>query len=155
LANNDQTFFPKFTKVRAALEAVLINQKDLIATILQKHSSNRRTEIYEKLLESLINRLTTGELISEEWLIEVSGLRGKLVTGGAITQSSRFSDDTKSEAFITMALASAPRCPVCQGYLDPEKSVSYDHIEHVREGGLGETENCQLTHPFCNQSVRL
>lgn len=154
LANNDQTFFGRFTNVRSNLEAVLITHKDLIATILQKHPSKRRAASYEKLFEEIISLLDDGGSPTEEWLIEMSGLRGKLVTGSARSQSSRFSDDTKSEAFITIALASAPRCPICRGYLDPEKSISYDHIKRVREGGVADPDNCQLTHPYCNQSVR-
>jgi hypothetical protein len=154
LANNDNSFFGKFTRVRAALESVLIDQKDLIATILQKHSSNKRTLVYESLLSALIELLHTGETPTEDWLIEQSGLRGKVVSGAARTTSSRFSDDTKSEVFISVALSSAPRCPVCAGYLDPDKSLSYDHIHRRRDGGSAEPDNCQLTHPYCNQSVR-
>lgn len=154
LSNNDPRFFPKFTEVRARLEAELIRHKDLIATILQKHSSRRRTESYESLLGDLIQLLSDGGTPTEEWLIERSGFRGRLLTARARQQASRFSDETRSEVFINVALASAPKCPVCLGYLDTEKSVSYDHIERVREGGLGEPDNCQLTHPYCNQSVR-
>jgi len=35
-----------------------------------------------------------------------------------------------------------------------EKSVSYDHIVRVRDGGPGDLDNLQLTHPYCNQAVR-
>ncbi len=154
LADNDREFFRKFTTVRAALEQVLVGHKDLLATVLQKHVSTKRTMSYHKLLESVVNKLVAGESPTEEWLISESGLRGKLVTGDSRAQTPRFSDETKSEAFITTALASAPRCPVCGGYLDPEKSVSYDHVDRVRDGGLGDVSNCQLVHPFCNTAVR-
>jgi hypothetical protein len=66
----------------------------------------------------------------------------------------RFSEDTKSAAFINTALKSAIRCPVCQGYLDQGKSVSYDHKIEKAAGGVGSVENCQLTHPYCNQAVK-
>lgn len=154
LANNDSSFFAKFTSVRSQLEEVLVQHKDLIATILQKHSSNRRNAAYERLLGSLIDLLCSGGLPSEEWLIEVSELRGKLVSGGAVSQTSRFSDDTKSEVFIKTALTGAPRCNICDGYLDPNKSISYDHVQRVREGGTADPNNCQIVHPYCNQSVK-
>ena len=48
----------------------------------------------------------------------------------------------------------AIKCPICNGYLDPEKSVSYDHVVRRREEGTGDEENCQLTHPYCNQSIK-
>jgi hypothetical protein len=41
-------------------------------------------------------------------------------------------------------------CPICGGLLDVEKSVSYDHIRPIREGGLGVAENGQMVHPYCN-----
>ncbi len=56
--------------------------------------------------------------------------------------------------FAYFVLESAMKCPICNGYLDPEKSVSYDHVIRAREEGGGNHENCQLTHPFCNQSVK-
>ncbi len=152
LANNDSSFFEKFTRIRHRLEEALVTHKDLIATILQKHSSNRRNSAYETLLSKLIDHLLDGESPTEEWLIQVSELKGTLVSGSAISGGTRFSDDTKSQVFIKTALQGAPRCVICNGYLDPEKSLSYDHINRVRDGGTGDTDNCQLVHPYCNQS---
>jgi hypothetical protein len=154
LACNDSSFFAKFTAIRMPLEQVLIAEKELIAAILQKHSSRRRTESYRELLWSLIGRLTAGQTATPEWLIETSGLKGKLVTGGVSASTSAFSDNTKSSVFIASALGAALKCAVCGGYIDMEKSVSYDHVMRVRDGGLDEAENCQLTHPYCNQSIR-
>jgi hypothetical protein len=53
-----------------------------------------------------------------------------------------------------MLLKSALKCPICDGYLDPIRSVSYDHIIRVQDGGIGSSGNCDLTHPYCNQSVK-
>lgn len=154
LSNNDSNFFARFTQVRSSLEDLLIAHKDLIATILQKHSSYKRTEAYETLLDKLICLLPVDEPPTEEWFIESAGLRGKIVSGTAAAQGARFSDDTKSEVFIKAALHGVPRCSICSGFLDPNKSVSYDHIKRVREGGSGDGENCQIVHPYCNQSVK-
>lgn len=46
------------------------------------------------------------------------------------------------------------RCPICKGFLDPNKSVSYDHITPRREGGASGASNCDMTYPFCNQSIK-
>jgi HNH endonuclease len=86
--------------------------------------------------------------------VKIAGLDGKIVVGKSVDVSERFSDDVKSGAFITAALKSSKKCPICCGYLDPEKSISYDHIVRVRDGGNGHVGNCQLTHPYCNQSVK-
>lgn len=154
LSNNDKTFFQKFTTVRSKLEDVLVNHKDLIATILQKHVSPKRVDKYADFLDKLINHLTTNVLPSELDLVKMSGLDGKIVVGSGSDIAKEFSDDVKSGAFINAALSSSIKCPLCNGYLDTEKSVSYDHVVRAREGGLGHSNNCHLTHPYCNQSVK-
>ena len=154
MSNNDKEFFKKFTAVRSKLENILINQKDLIATILQKHLSPKRVTKYAEFLDELIHHLETGATTSEQELVTMAGLDGKVVVGSGSDVSQAFSDDTKSKAFIYMALAASIKCNICSGYLDTEKSVSYDHALRVRDGGDGSSENCSLTHPYCNQSVK-
>jgi hypothetical protein len=154
LQHEYQALVTKFTSVRSKLEEILVTQKDLIATILQKHVSARRVEKYVVLLEGLIDDLSKGKEIAEGRIVELSGLDGKVVLGSAPIETNKFSDDVKSETFIRTALVSAIKCPICNGYLDSEKSVSYDHVQRVREDGQGGTENCQLTHPYCNQSIK-
>lgn len=154
LSNNDKTFFQKFTKVRSQLEGVLVNSKDLIATILQKHVSPKRVERYADFLDALVCHIYENENPSELDIVKMSGLDGKIVVGSDSDVPKEFSDDAKSEVFITAALSSSIKCPICEGYLDTEKSVSYDHIVRAREGGVGNSSNCHLTHPYCNQSVK-
>jgi Protein of unknown function DUF262 len=154
LISNNKEYFQKFTSVRSKVEAVLISNKDLIATILQRALSNKRAERYRTLLESLIDAMHEGKEVSPQFLVDAAGLAGKVVTGGPTVKSDSFTDDTKSQVFIHAALSSALKCSVCSGYLDVTKSVSYDHSQRIREGGLGTAENCELTHPYCNQSVK-
>ncbi|MBH8564682.1 HNH endonuclease [Nostoc sp. CENA67] len=33
-------------------------------------------------------------------------------------------------------------------------SISVDHIKRKVDGGLGTLDNAQLTHPFCNTTVK-
>jgi hypothetical protein len=154
LANNDNNFFKKFTKVRNALETLLIENKDLIAMILQKNISRTRISKYHDLLDELINSLNSGEQVDQEKIISISKLDGKVIAGDFKKTSSAISDEQKSKVFIQTALKQAVLCPICSGYLDIEKSVSYDHIKRVSEGGDGNAENVQLTHPYCNQSIK-
>jgi hypothetical protein len=37
---------------------------------------------------------------------------------------------------------------------DPNKSVSYDHIVRVSEGGSGDQTNVQMVHPYCNTGYK-
>lgn len=154
LSNNDSGFFAKFTKARPELENILIEHKDLIATILQKLLSKKRVERYAILLDKVISALVDNKTVTEADLVSWAGVDGRVVLGTAPVASTRFSDDVKSEAFIAEALKSAVKCPICSGYLDTAKSVSYDHIQRAEDGGNGGAQNLQLTHPYCNQSVK-
>jgi hypothetical protein len=156
MANNDKTFFEKFSSVRSKLEKILIEKKDLIATVLQKTISGKRVNRYADLLDTLVSQLHANPAvtITDEEIVTLAGLTGKIITGAASEAGAKFSEDTKSAVFIKSALQLAMRCPVCDGYLDPEKSISYDHITEKAVGGKGDEKNCQLTHPYCNQAVK-
>lgn len=154
IRNNNKDFFRKFTTVRSRLEKILVVNKDLIATISQKHVSKKRVAAHTAFLEQLIELLANDKKVNEGKLVEISGLEGKIVHGQGTTEGKKFSDDTKSQTFISTALHAAVKCSICGGYLDPNKSVSYDHKVPAREKGRGTAENCQIVHPYCNQSVK-
>jgi hypothetical protein len=154
LANNNDTFFKKFSLARSRIEKILFERKDLIATLIQKNISTRRVATYAALLDQLVQRISNSDTITEQDLVKMCGLEGKILVGTATSSSKDFDDDAKSEVFITQALKGALKCSICDGYLDPEKSISYDHIVRKADGGLGAVENCALSHPYCNQSVK-
>ena len=154
LKNNDKEFFKKFTAVREKLESILVKDKELISMIIQKNSHRVRDIKYKAFLDKLIENSVVNEEMDESGLIILSGLQGKIVAGNLNSKSKKFSDDQKSKIFINAALSSAIRCSICGGYLDATKSVSYDHIIRVREGGVGNYDNGQMTHPYCNQSIK-
>lgn len=154
LAHNDKDFFKTFSEVRSKLEAILIAHKDLMATILQKHISVKRVDRYASLLDQTINVLSKGNNITEVDLVKLAGLDGKIVIGSNEEVPKKFSHDTKSQVFIQTALMSSVKCPICNGYMDTVKSVSYDHVKRAQDGGGASAKNLQLTHPYCNQSVK-
>lgn len=154
IANNDKVFFKKFIAVRERLENLLIQHKDLIATILQKNISKFRVPRYHSLLNDLISELSNEAEIDEQKIIKLSKLEGKIIAGEFSSSSKKVNDEQKSKLFIHVALGQCLKCSICNGYIDTGKSVSYDHIDRVREGGLGHAENVQLTHPYCNQAVK-
>jgi len=154
LANNNSSFFKKFTDVREELEKLLISNKDLIAMILQKNISKYRVGKYHELLAGIISSLSDGNQVDAENIIKISKLEGKVLSGDFTRTTQKVSPEKKSKVFIHVALQNTIKCPICSGYLDTEKSVSYDHIIRVRDGGVGAAENIQLTHPYCNHSVK-
>ena len=154
LSDNNKEFFRTFSEVRSKLETILVDHKDLMATILQKNISSKRVDRYANPLDQMIAALAKGRTVLESDLVILAGLDGKIVTGNSADKPKKFSNDAKSHVFIQTALASAVKCPICHGYMDPAKSVSYDHMHRVQDGGTARLNNLQLTHPYCNQSIK-
>lgn len=154
VVNNNSGFFKKFTSVRGELEKVLIEKKDLLSTIIQRHISGRRANVHASVLAFIVDNLAQSQVPSDTELVSIANLEGKIVVGTPATSASDFSDDVKSKAFISSAISTAQRCNICNGYLDPAKSVSYDHATEKKAGGKGSVENCHLTHPYCNTAYK-
>jgi len=153
LTNNDKQFFVNFTKGREKIEETLIKHKDLIATILQKLGSRSRVEKYKDLLNSIYLAAKDNVIITQENLVSWVGLEGKIIVGQE-KSGAEFSEESKSKIFIYSALKTQIKCPICNGYLDASKSASYDHIVRKQDGGDGNPDNGQITHPYCNQSIK-
>ena len=153
LRTNHTDFFKRFTVARSRVESFLIGNKSLIGILLQNMAKAQRVPKMRDLFVYLVTESEAGRDVKVESLIAHLGLRGRIIDVEQIKTNPKFSDDTKSVIFITKALDAALSCPLCDGKLDPSKSVSYDHRHRVREGGLGEVNNGDLVHPYCN-SIR-
>ena len=79
--------------------------------------------------------------------MEALELTGKVVASEIREVGANFSTATKSAIFLKDSVANA-QCPICNGLILVEKSVSYDHIQPKMSGGMGNVENAQLTHPY-------
>jgi hypothetical protein len=154
VSNNDDSFFRTFTECRKSLEDALLKSKPLLAAIIQQTRSVKRYATVADVLDHMIKSIKAGEIPSEQQIIDWAGVSGKVIVGRETVTGRSFSEDTKSATYLRQALEQALRCPICNGYLDPQKSVSYDHRTPRRNGGLGSEENCQLTHPYCNQAMK-
>ncbi len=152
--NNDSGFFRKFTAAQARLEKFLMENKSLIGALLQNMAKSQRVPKMRDLLMFLVSQFNTAKTVKPEVVINALGLQGRIIDVVAIKTTPEFSDDTKAMIFIRKALDAALPCPICNGKLDPNKSVSYDHIVRVREDGKGTVENGDLVHPYCNSAVK-
>lgn len=153
LRNNDASYFKKFTLSRKFLERFLMSNKSLIGILLQNMGKGNRVSKMKDLFSYLVAE-SDNRLVTPEEAIAHLGLRGRIIDVNATQGPTRFSDDDKSQIFITKALANALTCSVCSGMLDPNKSVSYDHITRIREGGTGHPSNGDLVHPYCNTGIK-
>lgn len=152
--NNDDGYFKKFTYSRKNMEKFLIDNKSLIGILLQNMGKGNRVSKMRDLLAYLVEESSTRLVLPEDAIAQL-GLRGRIIdVNAAQSGPTRFSDEDKSQIFIAKALTSAITCNVCGGKLDPNKSVSYDHVTRVRDGGIGNPENGDLVHPYCNTGIK-
>jgi hypothetical protein len=116
---NNSLFFKKFTACGEKLEELLPANKQLIAAIIQETRSGKRPQTIADLFDFLVKELNSGSTPTEAQIIEQAGVTGKVMVGEEKGGGQKFSEDTKSATYLKEALASAQRCPVCKGYLDP------------------------------------
>ncbi len=154
LRNNDKEFFRRFTLARRKLEPFLIENKSLVGILLQNMSKRTRVSKMRDLIEFLVANFSADQEVRIEQAIEHLGARGRVYDITTAAQNASFSEEAKSAMYVKRAVAAAISCDLCGGLLDPQKSVSYDHIVRVRDGGKGDAENGDLTHPYCNQSLK-
>lgn len=147
-----------FIDVRSKFENFLITNDDLVQQIVRKHRG----------------ALASHEHVRDFFLLMIHELRMKEIKDAidAVLKDTRFSylrlgdtsvldispdrdfsREVKSRVFLTQALAGAPKCAICGGYLHVN-SITTDHIERKREGGVGSVPNAQLAHPYCNSTYK-
>lgn len=155
-----RNLFKKFTDVRDKFEHLLIEYDYLIQQIVRKYRSSSKGYEYIKTFFLLsIQKLSEGKNVNtaiEEIMADTQfNYLTKLADNPSIDliTTKDFSNETKSATFIKTALASGLRCKICNGYLH-SRSISIDHIVRRQDGGLGSPDNAQLTHPYCNSTVK-
>lgn len=153
---NSHEVFNEFIKIRSAFEEFIIKNKNISNQLTVKYGSGLKgykhlKDVYLFILDKFKENLTIDEInnaIKEKFVYLV--LDGSNSTR---TEQSSFSRDTKSEIFLQSALATATKCSICGGYIHT-KSMTIDHVIRKQDGGLGNAENGQLAHPYCNTTYK-
>lgn len=152
LRQNNREWFKIFaTPKRRMIEEALIEHKTIITLLISALPSGRRPQGGRNIMSYVIETVRAGKKITPDNIAQHLGLQSRLYSIQS-KPGADFSDDAKSSAFLRAALHQALRCPICEGYLDPAKSISYDHIVRKQDGGDGSDQNCQPTHPYCNST---
>lgn len=154
LRDNDGGWFKKFTKGRAGTEKFLIANKSVIGIVLQNLGKKTRIPRMREMFRYLVDECSEGRTPDAQAVFSHIGLSGKIYDLTSTPRTVAFSDDTKSQIYYRKAIEAAQTCPICNGLLDTAKSVSYDHITPVRDGGIGTAENGQMVHPYCNSAMK-
>ena len=152
--NNNKSWFYDFTINRSSIERLLLEHKGIITLLISALGSKQRVDGGIKVLDFIFEQASTeNPAVDPNQIAIILGLESRLYTIQS-KPGSDFSEDAKSSAFLRQAFAQALICPICEGYLDPSKSASYDHIIRKQDGGDGSDSNCQITHPYCNSSIK-
>lgn len=147
--------FNKFTDVREKFENFIYKNDYIIDQINRNMRSTKNSAIpiknlYFLIMEQLLKNADEKSILQ---IIKEENDNLNLSNDESnITQSS-FNNNRKSETYISQAINSVIRCGICGGVVHVN-STSVDHITRKRDGGKGESNNGQITHPYCNTGYK-
>ncbi len=151
-------YFNTFTNERMKFEDFILKYKDFIQQINNKHRIGMRgympiKELYQFIIEKLARGCDEDEILkSLKTDRRFSYLKADNIYNNE-TEKKEFSREIKSEAFLREALKSPIRCKICGGLIH-KNSITIDHKDRKEDGGLGNIDNAQLAHPYCNSTVK-
>lgn len=145
----------KFTSVRKSFEEFLKNHKMYVNQVTVKYGSMAKgfrqlKDFYELIIDQLLDGKNDEEI--EKFLnthIKYHFLKNELPT--TTTQIKNFSKNAKQLVFLDEAINCTGKCPICGARKD-NKSITADHSQDKKYGGLATTDNLQFVHPFCNSA---
>jgi hypothetical protein len=150
--------YKKFISIRKQFEDFIVKYKMLPLQVVYKHGSGLKgylsmKDLFSFIHEAMINgkdeTLIIGAMAKDP---KLSYLQPNDISGQEFAGAD-FTTETKSAAFLRDALKEPLRCGICGGLIH-FNSISIDHIQRRKDGGLGTINNAQLTHPFCNTGVK-
>ena len=150
--NNDKQFFIKFSTARNKIEGFFKTNKPLIAQILTLTRSQNRLPLIKDLMQYMIDTAVAGEEITPDNIAKQAKVELAVLKENKVS-SQTISNENKNQAFLRESLESAIKCSVCLGLI-PKSAISYDHENPKNMGGMGDVNNTQLTHPYCNTAIK-
>lgn len=149
--------FKEFISVRRVFEGFLLNHKLLVNQVTVKYGSGSKGYVrLKQLFHFLVDKICEGK--AEDQIIKEMADSSDF----SFLQPSEkehmgagkdFSADAKSAVFLKDALKEPLRCGICGGLIH-RNAISIDHVTRRADGGLGSPDNGQLTHPYCNTTVK-
>ena len=150
--------FKSFITVRKTFEEFLLKYKMLPNQVTLKHGSGLKgyqpmAELFTFILENCLAGKTHDETITALLSHARFNYLQPQEIGSEDVVGAAFNVGAKSAAFLRDATKDPIRCGICGGLIH-FNSISIDHIKRREDGGLGTVENAQLTHPYCNTTVK-
>ena len=146
-----------FSLVRRDFEEFLVRHKLFINTL--GHSKGSRTRSLESILQMyrlLFNMMLDGERSDENIILNLKkDPMLKDLTSPIIEETEpvrkKFSRSAVRAKVVEQTLKERAPCPVCGARLPPY-CRSKDHAKKLEDGGMGNVENLDFTHPYCNSA---
>lgn len=155
---NEMKKLDDFIRVREKFELLVLNYEDLSRQIIRKYRTSAKgspyvVDFYLLAIKLLNQGLTLEDTVSTIFTSPDFSYLTFKSDDSADLFSEDFDADGKSEVFMNEALKNSIKCKICNGYLH-KNSISIDHITRKQDGGLGQVENGQVTHPYCNTGFK-
>jgi hypothetical protein len=147
----------EFTKVRRVFEDFLLVHRVLVNQVTVKYGSGakgyaRLEQLLTFIVDKMVERKSETEIISEMAANDsFSFLQPAERT--TIETGKEFGKDAKSAVFLRDALKEPLRCGICGGLIH-RNAISIDHVIRKADGGTADPDNGQLTHPYCNTTIK-
>ncbi len=151
--------FPSFTKVRKEFELFIWKHKNIVNQATTTWGSGAKGyvnlyKLFDFIIKCFIDKKSEDEILvildrHEDYNFFKAGVK-------ELNPKKRkdASSESKSEAFIRVAIDSVVKCAICGGFLH-KNSIQMDHDLEIENGGTGNAENLQPVHPYCNSIKKL
>ncbi|MGO8678522.1 MAG: HNH endonuclease family protein [Limisphaerales bacterium] len=156
----DTNSFEAFTHIRKRFEDFLVSYRFFINQTVRRYGAGTRAyeaiyNLFKFVFDAMKNaKPYRDEAIVKQLVAEENFKRYLNVEEGLEKTSSKdFDTRRKSAAFLSAAIETAPCCAICGARIH-RKSISFDHKIRKQDGGTGDTENAQLSHPYCNTGYK-
>ena len=146
-----------FTSVRNHFENFIYRYDYVFDQINRKFRSSKNSvgplkDIYIMIMNKLVDNVCEKDILQS-----IMSLYPKIsITenpDSLISESEDFNKNRKSETFLSQAIPGCIKCGICGGIVHIN-STSIDHIVRKSDGGFGNANNGQVTHPFCNTGFK-
>ena len=152
-----KNLFNDFIKIRCKFEELLIQYGDLISDITRHYRYAIKAYPYiQEFYMSCMELLLLGKSIEDTVTSITSNPKFNFLKVNIDRPSyhtSEFTSEKKSAIYIKEALNNPIRCKICNSLIH-QNSITIDHIVRKQDGGIGEIENGQLAHPYCNTTYK-
>ncbi len=154
---NEKDRYREFTKIRRTFEDFLLRHRILVNQVTVKYGS--ATKGYarcQQLLVFLVDQFLLGN--DEKAIVtEMAKIPDFSFLQPAEKESRQagtdFAPDAKPAIFLRDALKDPLRCGICGGLIHTN-AISIDHVMRKADGGSGNPDNGQLSHPYCNTTIK-